>query len=196
MPTYTEDQVLEWLGKIAEGWALSDMEDNEGLAQAAIVLISEPVVILPPGYLSPNFTIEELTYSDTAHAYGLDNTPNAAAAEQLSLLANNTLEKIRDICLGYPVCISSGYRGPEVNAMVGGAEGSAHLLGCAADFTIPEFGTPIEVCKAIEPFMVELEIDQLIHENDSWVHVGRTASGAPRHECLTINGSSCVVGIV
>jgi zinc D-Ala-D-Ala carboxypeptidase len=193
---YTEEQVLIWLQNIAAGDDFDDAVDNAGLAQSAIELIAEPVVILPPGYISPNFTIEELTYSDTAREYGLDNTPDAAAAEQLSLLANNTLEKIRDICLGFPVCISSGYRGPEVNAMIGGADNSAHLFGCAADFTIPEFGSPIEVCKAIEPFMADLEIDQLIHENDSWVHVGRAVSGAPRNECLTINGSSCVAGIV
>lgn len=147
-------------------------------------------------YLSEHFTLSELTHSDTANQYGISNVPDAAAAEQLSLLANKTLEGIRTLCGDKPVLISSGFRNYEVNALIGGAENSAHLYGCAADFTVPEFGDVTAVCHAIEPHLAELGIDQLIHENDSWVHVGRVAApAAPRCECLTISGSSVVYGI-
>ena len=92
--------------------------------------------------------------------------------------------------------ITSGYRCPELNAAVGGASNSAHLFGCAADFVCTA-ATPLDICRAIEPYLVELQIDQLIHENESWVHVGRAPAGAqPRYECLTIDGGHTVVGIV
>jgi len=42
-----------------------------------------------------------------------------------------------------------------LNAAVGGAANSAHLYGCAADFTIPAFGSVLDVCKAIEPHLAE-----------------------------------------
>jgi zinc D-Ala-D-Ala carboxypeptidase len=197
---HTQQEVLEWLGDIAKHGDFSIKSvpaRNASLAQAAIDIINMPVTIMPEGYLSPHFTLEELSYSDTARQYGIDNTPNAEETEQLTDLANITLEGIRTICGNKPVTITSGFRCDEVNALIGGADNSAHKYGCAADLIIPEFGTPIEVCKAIEPHLKELGIDQLIHENDSWVHIGRAIppSTEPRCECLTISGSKTTYGI-
>ena len=45
---------------------------------------------------------------------------------------------------------------------------SAHLQGCAIDFTAGEFGLPLEVCRAIADS--NLEFDQLIMEG-KWVHI-------------------------
>jgi zinc D-Ala-D-Ala carboxypeptidase len=193
---YTQQQVLDWLNSIVMG-TLELQEDNVGFAQAAIDMINMPVSILPPGNISPHFTIEELTYSGTADEYNIDNTPDAVALEQLSLLANETLEGIRTICDTKPMIISSGYRCRQINAMIGGAADSAHLYGCAVDFTIPNFGSVRDVCHAIEPYLQELGIDQLIHENDSWVHVGRAIppSVAPRCQCLTISKGITMTGI-
>lgn len=147
--------------------------------------------------ISPHFTLEELTYSATAVDFGLANQPDAAQYEQLCALANITLEGIRKLCGDHPMEISSGFRDEQVNALVGGAPDSAHKYGCAADFTIPQFGDVTAVCKAIEPYMLELGIDQLIHENDSWVHVGRAIPGSePRGECLTYSGGVYTSGIV
>jgi hypothetical protein len=197
----TQQEVLEWLAELAEYGDFKTSSSagiNAEMAKAAIDMINMPVKIMPDGYLSPHFTLSELTYSDTAVAYDIDNTPNAEETEQLSALANVTLEGIREICGNKPVTITSGFRCDEVNALIGGAANSAHKYGCAADFIIPEFGTPVEVCKAIEPHLQELGIDQLIHENDSWIHVGRAIppSTEPRCECLTISGSKTTVGIV
>jgi hypothetical protein len=91
------------------------------------------------------------------------------------------------------VTILSGFRCDDVNAAVGGAVGSAHLYGLACDFVIPAFGTPLEVCKAIEPHMSFLQIDQLIYEVD-WVHLGLAGDGPPRCQCLTINNSGTTEG--
>ena len=45
------------------------------------------------------------------------------------------LESIREFS-GFPIIITSGYRCPDHNAAVGGAPGSAHLTGEAADFAV------------------------------------------------------------
>lgn len=183
---HTQQEVLDWLASV-----------NTSLSKAAADMVSMPVTIMPPGNLSPHFTLAELTASDTAAMRGIDNTPDANATEQLSDLANDTLEGIRTICKNNPVIISSGYRCPELNAAIGGATNSAHKYGCAADFTVPGFGNVKAVCKAIEPYMKDLGIDQLIYENNSWVHVGRAIppSTTPRMQALTINGSSTTTGI-
>jgi zinc D-Ala-D-Ala carboxypeptidase len=137
-------------------------------------------------WLSPHFSLHELTYSDTALACGIENSPDAAALEELEQLALVTLEGIRTVLGDFPIVISSGYRCPALNSEIGGATNSAHLYGCAADFVCPDFGTPLEVCLAIEPHMAELQIDQLIDES-GWVHVGRASQGGePRCECLTL----------
>lgn len=146
---------------------------------------------MPTTQLSEHFTLEELIHSDTAAVRGIDNRPrDPAIVEQLRLLATNTLEKIRTLCGDHPVTITSGYRCPTLNACVGGVSDSAHLYGCAADFVIPDFGTPSEICRFLLPYMTMLELDQLIDEaggGGKWVHVGRALPPAePRHMALNI----------
>jgi hypothetical protein len=203
MTTYSQAEVVDWLEELAAG-QLDLYDDNMGLAQAAIVLLQgdqpapEP---LPEGNLSPHFTLAEMIYSETADANGLSNDPPAADVDALEALCNDTLEQIRTLCGDNPVVISSGYRSPAVNALVGGASNSAHLYGCAADFTIPAYGSVTEVCNLLQGHLHELEIDQLIKESGggaTWVHVGRAIppSTEPRYECLTINDSGTFNGIV
>lgn len=49
------------------------------------------------------------------------------------------LDALRGL-LGRPIKISSSYRDPEHNAVVGGAEGSQHLSGHAVDIVLPADG--------------------------------------------------------
>ena len=137
--------------------------------------------------LSPHFTLDEYIHSDTATAEGIVNKPNWDVLCEMVLHANVTMEGIRKICDGEPVLISSGFRCGDLNEAVGGAENSAHLLGCAADFTIPNFGTVGDIIAALQPHVKELEIDQLINEYGSWVHVGRAARGTePRYQIFSV----------
>ena len=137
--------------------------------------------------LTEHFFLNEFVASDTATACGIDNTPSEAIVANLTRLAE-VLEEVRRILLDHPIHITSGYRCPELNDACGGAETSAHMSGLAADFTCPEYGTPYDVCIAIEPYIDVLEIDQLIWEYGDWIHLGLT-EGQPRYQCLTMDES-------
>jgi zinc D-Ala-D-Ala carboxypeptidase len=137
--------------------------------------------------LTANFSLEEFTDSQTAARQGIKNEPTERQLKNLQRIAE-TLEKVRTVLDDKPVLISSGFRSPKVNAAVGGSLNSAHTHGLAADFICPEFGTPLEICRALESYMETLDVDQLINEfpPSGWVHFG-LRDGKPRHQCLTID---------
>jgi zinc D-Ala-D-Ala carboxypeptidase len=85
--------------------------------------------------LTNNFSLKELTVSETAVRKGLDNTPNAEVIANLKTLAENILQPIREH-YGKSIRVNSGYRSPEVNASVGGSKTSDHCKGQAADIEI------------------------------------------------------------
>jgi uncharacterized protein YcbK (DUF882 family) len=137
--------------------------------------------------LTEHFTLEEFTDSQTAARKGINNMPSANSQERNNLQRTaETMEEVRILLGEKPILISSGYRSPQVNAAVGGSKNSAHMSGLAADFSCPGAGSPKHICKTLEPHMKNLGIDQLIHEYDTWVHLG-LSSGAPRHQALTID---------
>ena len=70
--------------------------------------------------LSPNFTLAEMTKSETALRHDMDNTPGEAEISALKLLCEKVLQPIRDH-YGKGVKVNSGFRHPEVNAKVGGS---------------------------------------------------------------------------
>ena len=130
--------------------------------------------------LTPNCSLEQLTYSETAERERIDNTPGADILDNLRLLSEG-LERVRRLT-GYPLDISSGYRCAELNQRIGGAKTSQHTLGLAADFTCAEFGPPADIIKAIRDSGIEF--DQCILEYAKWVHI--SFSKAPRGRVLTI----------
>jgi len=148
---------------------------------------------MPTTQLTPHITLEEFTASQTASRMGLDNMPTGQNYENVEQCAKN-MEKVRAILGEKPILISSGYRSPAVNAACGGSSTSAHMSGLAADFTCPGFGDPHAICKKLEPLLKELEVDQLIYEYASWVHIGWTM-GTPRNQTLTIDNRGTRSGI-
>ena len=124
--------------------------------------------------LSKNFTLSELTKSETAIRLDIDNTPNDEQIESLRLLCENILQPVRDH-FGKPVRISSGFRCAELNSSpaVGGSKTSDHCKGQAVDFEIDGVPNP-ELAEWIES---NLKYTQLILEfytqgqpNSGWVH--------------------------
>lgn len=117
--------------------------------------------------LSPHFTLAEFAASQMASRLGIDNMPTPAIIGNMVRVAH-ALELIRDV-IGMPIIVSSGYRSPALNAVIpGSSETSAHTRGCAVDFIIPRFGTPLDVCRMIVG--MQLPFDQLIFER-TWVHL-------------------------
>jgi len=122
--------------------------------------------------LSANFTLRELTKSDTADRLDIDNTPNEEQIESLRLLCENILQPVRDH-FGKPVKISSGFRCSALNQATGGSATSDHCKGQACDFEIDGISNP-ELAEWIES---NLKYTQLILEfytqgqpNSGWVH--------------------------
>lgn len=144
--------------------------------------------------LTPHFTLEELTHSQTAARKGIDNTPTGQELKNLQRLAE-TMEQVRVILTDKPILVSSGYRSRPVNSAVGGSQNSAHLSGLAIDFTCPGFGTPLQVCRAIEPHVTKLQIDQLIYEFDTWVHLGLRGGAPSRGMVMTIDRKGTRLGL-
>lgn len=126
--------------------------------------------------LTNNFTLEELTKSETALRQEIDNTPTVEVVENLKVLCEKVLQPVRDH-FGRGVKVNSGFRSLAVNAAVGGVQGakpSDHTRGMAADIEIP--GLPnAELAEWIE---ANLEFTQVILEfytqgvpDSGWVHV-------------------------
>ncbi len=122
--------------------------------------------------LTKNFSLLELTKSQTAERKGIDNTPSTEHQENLKLLCESILQPVRDH-FGKVVTISSGYRSPELCTAIGSKITSQHAKGQAADFEI--FGVSN---KTLADYIdSELHYDQLILEywnesdpNSGWVH--------------------------
>ena len=123
--------------------------------------------------LTQNFSLAEMTKSETALRHGLPNDPEPDHLENMTSLAENVLQPIRNY-FGMGVKVNSAYRHPDVNRAVGGSTTSDHCKGMAADIEIP--GVPnAELAEWIQN---NLEFRQLILEfytpgipDSGWVHV-------------------------
>ena len=122
--------------------------------------------------LSENFSLLELTKSQTAERKGIDNTPSTEHQDNLKLLCTSILQPVRDH-FSRVVSVSSGYRSPELCTAIGSKTTSQHAKGEAADFEI--FG--ISNKELADWINENLYYDQLILEywkeedpNSGWVH--------------------------
>lgn len=134
--------------------------------------------------LSAHFTLEEACHSQMAIAHGIANIPNHDVMSVLSRTAVH-METLRAL-LSHPITISSWYRSPEVNTLVGSANTSQHIKGEAVDFISPSFGDPLHICRAIIANKDTIPFDQLILEH-GWVHISfAILSGQPRGQVLSL----------
>mgnify|MGYP003677989855 FL=1 len=134
---------------------------------------------------SPNFSMDELTHSDTAARHGIDNTPNDNEKENLYKLAME-MEDVRELLNNKPIFVSSGYRSLALNELLGSKKTSSHIKGLAVDFTCRQFGTPNEIVFAL--INSDIPYDQVILEFDRWVHISFCEDEeTPRRQALIIN---------
>lgn len=146
--------------------------------------------------LTPNFTLAELTASATAQRHGIDNTPPPELVPRLVRTAE-MLERIRST-LGVPIIVTSGYRGRQLNALVGGVTSSDHTQGNAADIIAPRYGTPYEIARALVPLVSVLQVGQLIYEHigsKQWVHVSTRMPDRPSNRVITMTRDGAQLGI-
>jgi zinc D-Ala-D-Ala carboxypeptidase len=123
--------------------------------------------------LTRNFSLHELTKSETALRYDMPNDPGSVEIANLVDLAAKVLQPIRDH-YAKGVKINSGFRHPDVNAKVGGSRTSDHCRGMAADIEIPSVPNA-DLAAWVRD---NLEFTQLILEfytpgipDSGWVHV-------------------------
>ena len=132
--------------------------------------------------LSKNFSLLELTKSQTAERRGIENKPTAEHIENMVALCENIIQPVRDQYGSF--IVSSGYRCPELCIAIGSSKDSQHAKGQAADFEVAGVSN-YKLASWIEE---NLEFDQLILEcftggNTGWIHCSYVPDG--RRETLT-----------
>ena len=134
--------------------------------------------------LTRNFTLSELTKSDTAIRMGINNNPSAEQIEKLKALCENILQPVRDH-FGR-VKITSGFRSSELCVAIGSSVNSQHARAEAADFEC----IGVDNAELFDWIKNNLTPDQLILEfytpgepNSGWIHCSYT-EGMPRKSFL------------
>ena len=135
--------------------------------------------------LSNNFSLSELTKSQTATRKGINNEPSTAHVENLIHLAETVLQPVRDH-FGKPVMISSGYRSPALCEAIGSSTKSQHARGEAADFEIggvdnKELATWISKNTTFDQLILEFYNEG--DPNSGWVHCSAVTE-EPRKQVL------------
>ena len=85
--------------------------------------------------LSKNFSLNELTKSQTAIRLGINNVPSSQEIFNLKNLCENILQRVRDR-FKEPVIINSGYRSVKLCNAIGSSGKSQHAKGQAADIEV------------------------------------------------------------
>ena len=136
--------------------------------------------------LSKNFSLKEMTASQTAERKGINNNPNDDQITGLQKLCENILQPVRDH-YATPVTISSGFRSEELCVAIGSSTNSQHAKGQAADFEV--FG--LSNAELVKWISESCEFDQMILEfhnldepNSGWVHCSYRADGENRKQIL------------
>lgn len=127
------------------------------------------------------FTFFELEYSEAAISAGVKNAPNPDQERNLRLLVEFVLDPAREM-LGLPIIVTSGFRTPKVNALVGGVKKSQHMLGEAADITA---GSKANNMALFDHILAQGNFDQLIEYNHyEFLHVSYALNKTNRKEVL------------
>ena len=131
-------------------------------------------------YLSKNFTLKELTRSNTALRLGIDNEPSKEGVLKLTLLATSLLQPLRNEVGA--LRITSGYRSPQLSEAIGSSSNSQHCRYEAVDLQYVKRGK-MDNIKIYDALIdLDLDFDQCILEfgnatehidptEPAWVHI-------------------------
>ena len=130
------------------------------------------------GTISKNFSYKEFEESPTAKAKGIHNVIDTFdKRDAIRALVLEVLQPLRD-AWGKPLHVNSGYRCPELNALVGGVPTSQHVKGEAADIATD---TPAELARLA--MKLGLPFDQVILY-PTFVHFSHKLNGEQRGQIL------------
>lgn len=131
--------------------------------------------------LTEHFTFEELTHTDNAALLAANRAEAGLYLANLTDLAKFILEPLR--AKYGPITISSGFRGPSLNAALHGEKTSLHCFGKAADCVRPEWTWEKldEVCLWIAK-QSGLKWGEIVREKrtktgTTWLHITIPAPG-------------------
>ena len=141
--------------------------------------------------ISKNFTLAELTKSNTATRLGISNTPDKEGIHKLRLLVTELLQPLRN-AVG-PLRVTSGYRSESLNKAITGRSDyvSQHTKCEAVDLQFVKRGK-MENMKIFNAIINHaLEFDQCILEfggatadkdsdNPDWIHISWKVTGNRR----------------
>ena len=91
--------------------------------------------------ISPHMSFYEVIRSQTATRHGIDNIPDPIHLKNIRQLALYVFEPLRTLIsdergVDTPIRISSLFRTPELNRIIGGSHRSQHWLGKAMDIDV------------------------------------------------------------
>lgn len=130
--------------------------------------------------------MREAVESYTAKRKGIDNTPSDYELTNMTALAENIFEPLRE-WVGGPIKINSFFRSVELNKAIGGSSKSQHCQGRAIDIDdVYGHKTNAEMYNWIKE---NLNFDQMIWEfgtddNPDWVHISYVSEDGNRNRCL------------
>lgn len=154
--------------------------------------------------VSKYVSYNEVIHSNTAIANNLNNEPTDEQLELIRELCINVFDKLREHS-GAQIKINSIFRGPELNAKIGGSKTSQHCVGLdpsknsyGAAMDIDDEYWKREINKMNNTEMgdwirLNLDYDQLIYEAPingypSWIHVSYRPDGKNRKQNLIYLG--------
>ena len=138
--------------------------------------------------ISKNFSLGELTKSETATRLGINNEPGSEELISLVSLVHCVLQPIRDH-FGRAITVTSGFRSVETCKAVGSSAKSQHAKGEAVDWEIlgvDNLQVAQEIPKIIDSW------DQLILEfydpkqgpDSGWIHLSYNRLGNNRKRIM------------
>lgn len=126
------------------------------------------------------FSLAELIKSSTATKHHIDNTPPADVIKNLQYGVDMVLDPLRRI-YGKPILITSGYRCPKLNTLVGGVSNSWHTQGNAADIHVASLTDATKLFSNLQKIP---SVDTVLFEHSDsgqWLHVQWNIAKTPRH---------------
>lgn len=130
------------------------------------------------------FTVDDLVRSHTASMLGINNQPSTEIKKELDV----TICKLNIISVfahlkGAVIRVTSGYRCPKLNELVGGVKSSLHMQGRAVDFIVSDNKVQKDLCDFLRDSTTRTALGICeVREYSSFLHVGFSRAFRPEEE--------------